>query len=145
MDNVSILIRLAQQKETKTMNTKTKMAVTRHGKMLQAIFPKTAKMDPVELCKKLRRLENDGNRLALRLCNGPEFPGGYDEVDKITDRILYRLDSILGFRELGIPVFINRDPRGYALKIDSDMVKGFGLQIYQDWGGYGIIAPDLTV
>ena len=41
-----------------------------------------------------------------------------------------------------IPVFVNGDPRGYALKIDDSYVKKFNLKIERDWGGYGIIAPD---
>ena len=48
-----------------------------------------------------------------------------------------------------VPVFINRDPRGYALKIESDWMETYarkagGDRITQDWGGYGIIAPEIT-
>ena len=42
-------------------------------------------------------------------------------------------------------VFINGDPRGYALKIDDkyqDRLHKVG--IHRDWGGYGIIAPDFS-
>lgn len=40
-----------------------------------------------------------------------------------------------------VPIFINRDPRGYQLKIDDAYAAG--LVIHKDWGGYGIIAPDI--
>jgi hypothetical protein len=40
-------------------------------------------------------------------------------------------------------IFANGDPRGYALKIRSEYVKNNNLDIHRDWGGYGIIAPDL--
>jgi len=43
-----------------------------------------------------------------------------------------------------VPVFINRDPRGYALKINDDWMRATDCRLHRDWGGYGIIAPDLT-
>ena len=42
-----------------------------------------------------------------------------------------------------VPVFVNRDPRGYALKIEDEYVRANGLQIHRDWGGYGILAPEI--
>ena len=42
------------------------------------------------------------------------------------------------------PLFVNGDARGYALKIMDSYVMERRLDIYKDWGGYGIIAPDLT-
>lgn len=43
-----------------------------------------------------------------------------------------------------VPVFVNLDPRGFALKIDDEWMRASGATLYSDWGGYGIIAPDLT-
>lgn len=56
-----------------------------------------------------------------------------------------------------VPIFVNRDPRGYALKIDEAWVREYSnnnpppsaanhavCRLHRDWGGYGIIAPDLT-
>lgn len=46
-----------------------------------------------------------------------------------------------------VPIFINRDPRGYALKIDDEAIRelrAHGKPIYSDCGGYGILAPDFT-
>lgn len=43
-----------------------------------------------------------------------------------------------------VPVFLNQDPRGYALKIKDNYVRLHGLNIYKDWGGYGIIAPEIN-
>jgi hypothetical protein len=51
------------------------------------------------------------------------------------------LVKILGDKAKKI-VFINFDPRGCALKIKSEAVEG--VKIYKDWGGNGIIAPDLS-
>ena len=52
------------------------------------------------------------------------------------------IDKALNFKAQGIPVFINGDPRGYALKIKEEYVRKHNLKIYRDFGGYGIIAPE---
>ena len=134
------------------MNAKTKAAVIKHGEDLLAIFPKAVERDPVKLCRKLRKLEREGSALALRLCNGPEYADG--EADAIADDILNRTDALLQPKRSVAPLMLNRDPRGYALKIKSDWLQAarrdgrtvgaHGCCIHQDWGGYGIIAPDLT-
>jgi hypothetical protein len=67
-------------------------------------------------------------------------------VDKLTDAVLAKVNKLLGTygHVDAVPVFINRDPRGYALKVSSETVKAFNLDLPTDWGGYGIIAPDLS-
>ena len=125
------------------MNAKTEAAVIEHGENLLRIFPYATERDPVKLCKRLRKLEKQGEALALRLCNGPEFAEGKD--DEIEAAIMAELDGLLYYKAAHIPVFLNRDPRGYALKIkDSWMRERHELRLHRDWGGYGIIAPDLT-
>ena len=42
-------------------------------------------------------------------------------------------------------IFFNGDPRGYALKLSTQYtryIRSCNINIHQDWGGYGIIAPD---
>jgi Asp-tRNA(Asn)/Glu-tRNA(Gln) amidotransferase A subunit family amidase len=114
--------------------------ITAHGRALQSIFnlPDT---DPVELCKKLRRIEAKANRLAVDYCNGTIDA---EEIDEQADKIFYKVDALLHFTAQDIPVIFNRDPRGYALKIDDGYIREHNINIYRDWGGYGIIAPDLT-
>ncbi len=180
-----------------TMTKKAEMMerIRKHGENLLAIFPNATERDPVELCKKLRRLESQGAALALRLCNGPQFDEGED--DQISERILTKVNALLGNvheyqpktgdkcscrpgvqrdncpscegtgkvvdfwairnRKPLVPVFLNRDPRGYALKIDDAWMAEHGnatdhpsksptavCRLHRDWGGYGIIAPDLS-
>ena len=137
------------------MNAKTQAAVTKHGHNLIALFHLDPDTDPVKLCKALRRWERKGQALGLRLCNGPEFPPQADgeeleEPDHICDLILKGVDALLNFRAQRIPVIVNRDPRGYALKIASDWMytrrsATDNAPLYTDLGGYGIIAPDLTM
>jgi len=125
------------------MNTATAQAIIRHGEQLLKLFPDAAERDPVKLCKKLRQLEHKAAAIGLQLCNGPEM--SEEELDDREAGVLNRLDAVLEFRAVGVPVFVNKDPRGYALKVDSDwMEKHPEVQLHHDWGGYGIIAPDLT-
>jgi hypothetical protein len=117
-------------------------AIRLHGKQLLRIFPHGVERRPLELCKRLRRLENEAHAIALRLCNGPEFKDE-EEVDRQTDRVLARVNQLLGNTgKNALPVFVNRDPRGYALKIESEAARP--LAIHKDWGGYGIIAPEIN-
>ena len=117
-------------------------------------------VDPINLCKKLRRLENQAHRITTQLCNG--FPDLYAEVaEKVTKNLEDELDKIEGkvrdllesyqrprqFKKINA-IFINHDPRGYALKLDTETIEYFeelGEDFpHKDWGGYGILAPDLT-
>jgi hypothetical protein len=128
------------------MKKQTEAKVIKHGETVKAVFGLAADVDPVKLCRKLRRLESAGAALGLRLCNGPEYAQG--EAEAVQDDILRRLDALLGFRARGVPVFVNRDPRGYALKIDTEWTAGFNSKaaerLHADWGGYGVLAPDLN-
>jgi hypothetical protein len=111
-----------------------------HGFKLIRVFNLPPETPPVTLCKKVHRLEVEAHNLAERQCG--EWAMEEEQWDKKKGSILKRLDAILHFTSQGIPVFINGDPRGYALKIDDTWVKEHGLGIHRDWGGYGIIAPE---
>jgi len=120
------------------MNKKQQQAnIEAHGNKLQSLYPDTisAGWTPVELCKRLHRIERKAHNYTLQLCNGPEISG--EDQDKFQAHILKRLSKLLG---KGPSVFINRDPRGYALKIETE--NAVGLDIYKDWGGFGIICPE---
>lgn len=115
--------------------------IQKHGEQLNAIFK--TDLDPITLCKRLRSLEYKMSRAATQYSNGDMDS---DEEDKIEQEILGKVDKLLGFKAKKIPVFINSDPRGYALKIDDDWVRNNRdkTPIYSDFGGYGILAPDFT-
>jgi len=119
------------------MNKRERMydQIRTHGDNLNKIFH--TDIDNITLCKKLFRLENKGNRIALDYCNG-DMKNEDFETQK--DKILKSVDKILNFTKQNIPVFFNSDPRGYALKIEDDYVRD--ITIHRDWGGYGILAPD---
>ena len=112
--------------------------IRKHGADLDRIFGLDE--DPVALCKRLRRLETKVHRLAEDYCNGLIESPAYEMQ---AGQILSKVDKLLHYTAAGVPVLLNGDPRGYALKIEDDYVRTHGLDIYRDWGGYGILAPDL--
>ena len=114
-----------------------------HGRALLDLFPNATERDPVKLCKALRRIEAAGSALAVERCNGTVSEAA---AERKGDAILRRVDALLGFGADSVPVFLNGDPRGYALKIDDAWMRenAAGSRLHRDWGGYGIIAPDLT-
>lgn len=112
--------------------------ILQHGLKINRIF-NLNRSDPVTLCKQLRRLEARAHRLAEDGCNREMAEG---EEDRRESSIMKGLDNILNYKAQGIPVFFNGDPRGYALKIESEYVAEHNLDLHRDWGGYGIIAPD---
>lgn len=121
-----------------------RQAIVTHGRNLQAIFPATAGMDPLTLCRKLRRLEARATRATTAYCNGEIDT---EAVDAECTAVLTAVRRILG--PGGPDVWINRDPRGYALKIDDSEMRtggpaGSPIILHRDWGGYGIIAPEIT-
>ncbi len=141
------------------MNTKTKEAIIRHGRSLLAAFPNATESDPVALCKKLRRIETAVARPLLDYCNG-DFDAGEngEKLDEITDKAAARVRALLGMVAKSdsfadaYGLFVNRDPRGYALKLSDEWTREYnrsqyateGLPIHADMGGYGILAPDLN-
>lgn len=139
------------------MNAKTLEAVRRHGETLLAAFPNATEKNPIALCKKLRRIETAIAKPLLDYCNG-ENNMTQDQLDHETSMALIRCGNLLGLDKHGIALaglFVNRDPRGYALKLDNEKTSWFEdwqknryatqqPPLYTDLGGYGIIAPDLT-
>ena len=124
---------------THAQRTRMYEQIKRHGEQLQAIFPAARDMDPIKLCKKLRRLESKAHRLAEDLCNVPIPEVEFAERKA---KIYKALNKILGLSDTSVHVLLKFDPRGYALKIDSQCIRIFGLELYRDLGGYGIIAPE---
>lgn len=134
------------------MNKREAMAarIKAHGLNLLGIFPCATERDPVALCKKLRRLEVEAARGALAYCNGEMETPAWEEF---SDKILARVEKILQTRLMLSdvpPVLVNGDPRGYTLKISDEWMARdcaghrTGKKLHKDWGGYGILAPDLS-
>jgi hypothetical protein len=110
--------------------------IEQHGKNINAIFG--TDYEPVTISKKLFSLENKMHNAALDYCN---LPDQEDNYRKTKTSVLKSLHKLLGDK---IPLEVNADPRGYALKIPDDYVCEHDLQIHRDWGGYGILAPNYS-
>lgn len=127
--------------------------IQKHGENLNAIF--NTGIEPVKLCKLLFRLEKKAHHATTCLCNTNTLHlielnkyTGYDveqateeEQDKFFNNIKKNVIKKLG-KSCEKHLIINFDPRGYALKLNPDFCKD--KNIYRDFGGYGIIAPDFT-
>ncbi len=112
---------------------------TRQGERLLAIFPAAKEFTPWALYRAVRELERRAHKLAEDQCNRP-LSSSY--ITRMEDAIESALDEILEYRAAKVPIFLNGDPRGYALKISDEYVRKNKLDIHTDWGGYGILAPD---
>lgn len=132
------------------MNAKTLEAIRKHGESLLRAFPNASEKDPVALCKKLRRVETATHLAFERYCNGDVCELEADKAEQIA---INRLNKVLNlFGTDWKRIVINRDPRGYAIKLDSTWTHNRNAvalrdgepQIYRDMGGYGILAPDLN-
>lgn len=127
------------------MNKRERMneQIKEHGENLKRAFDIPI-VDPDTLARKLHRIELEAHRLAENYCNGTNNVTT-ENWEELTEKILDKVDNVTGFKRKGVPVFVNGDARGYALKIHDAWVKGYqskGGRIYTDWGGYGILAPE---
>jgi len=127
-----------------TKRAKMYAEIKRHGEQINRVF--NTNIEPVQLAKKLHSLEIKAHRLTTDYCNGVIDGEAYEAAEI---KILNRLDKTLNFRALGVPVFVNGDARGYALKIKTSWIndqyrKDNAFRLCTDMGGYGIIAPDFT-
>jgi hypothetical protein len=98
--------------------------------------------DALNLYKKLHRIEARCNRLFTNECNGTSNLT-VEQEEKRDARILQQVKDLLpGLKT----IFLNGDPRGYALKIKPEeqieLRENKGINLYSDFGGYGILAPE---
>lgn len=125
------------------MNAKTLEAIKTHGAALLRAFPDCAERDLAVLCKKLRRIENRAHRAAEQYCNGEITMEDYEFLaQRALDSAVALLRPDVLDDQATSAVFVNSDPRGYTLKLREDFARKHEIQ--RDWGGYGLLAPDLT-
>ena len=142
--NVTLSIYLRDQKMKTNKKDVMYGRIQKHGEALISFFGTqnggdVATLTPIQLCRKLRRLEVKANRIACDYCNGDIDS---EQWENESNEIWNKLVKIVG--SFGAKYcFINGDPRGYTLKIkDEFMTHKNGID--RDWGGYGILAPDLS-
>lgn len=97
------------------------------------MLPPGSKLTGLQCWRKLRRLEGIASELAVAKCNR-DVPEA--EEEEVKERVRHGIRRIFGRDLPGF--FINMDPRGYALKLES---KSVPYPLHQDWGEYQILAP----
>ena len=114
----------ASGRKGKTMNKHERMneQIRKHGENLNKVFGLNE--DPMKLAKKIHSLELKAHKLATDYCNG-ENGVDSENWEELADAILVKVDKVLNFKAQGIPVFVNGDARGYALKIDNNFMRGY--------------------
>jgi hypothetical protein len=120
------------------MHTKTRL-IARHINNIEYVFPHARECGPEVLAVNLRALERRAHLLAVDYHNRPMAEGEYEQRE---EHVLRDVDRVLGFRAAKIPVFVDDDGRGYALKIQADYVRARGLALHTDLGGDGILWPE---
>lgn len=88
----------------------------------------------------LLKLENQAHKATTDYANG-EIQ--MEDMDRIDDEVTAKVTKLFGKKLPGF--FVNRDPRGYALKIDDKFMPRYekvGLE--RDMGGYGILSPEIS-
>ena len=127
---------------TTTANKKIEMyaRIKKHGEDIKKIFSLPADTDPIKLCKKLYKFEKQAQAIQML-----QYNGNYKEAAFREGQLFGRLMVfLLKDPDNKFKIFLNYDPRGYALKIPDDIVKEKNLTIHKDWGEFGILAPDLN-
>lgn len=119
---------------TQAQKTAMNEAIVKHGINLNNIF--NTGLSPYRLCSQLRAYERKAEIFTTDECNTGK------KHEQQLNAILYKVKKLL--KTDCDAIFINGDPRGYALKIKDSYVREHNLKIYTDWGGYGILAPDFT-
>jgi hypothetical protein len=114
-----------------------------HGENLRKIFHFSG--DVVPVCKKLLTLENKANKLMVDFCNGFLDVNTLDYATEKVYNTLLRILSLSHSSPLAKELIINRDARGYTLKIAESFIRENRFIIYRDFGGYGILAPDFRI
>lgn len=90
----------------------------------------------VQIWRKLRRIEGEARRATTAYCNGTITEQACDEACTLVMGAVRRV-----FTALPTGFFINRDPRGYALKLEPESVP---FKLEEDWGRYQILAPEIN-
>ena len=122
------------------MKTKNTDQFFRHVCNLQTLAGLSTYHEALELYKKLHRLERRIHRENEEDCNGN---GMTEEQEEKRDKRRYNTFISLLPNVSGL--FINGDPRGYSLKIhckETEELRLKGINLYIDWGRYGILAPE---
>lgn len=109
----------------------------KHYNELKKIFPNIKEKDPLKACRYLRKIENIITKISTFDCNGL---GDTERNDNVMERLFKDIKEYL--QDKDNILYLNTDPRGYALKIRDEVMREKRYTLHIDMGGYGIIAPE---
>lgn len=131
----------AQKRKVNLLNHYDRMAEF----YFQVTNEKISQDEAKKLSSKLLKFENLAHQETTAQCNGlRKFDAEADqylESDLILDGIATNVEKLFKNKLKGL--FINYDARGYALKISDKVMKQEKYNISQDWGGYGLLSPEI--
>lgn len=107
-----------------------------HHEALRQMLPPNSKATGLQVWRKLRQLEAQANAMACKQCNGEITT---EQMDTFTESVTVAVGKVFGVVPPGF--FVNRDPRGYALKLEPGSVP---YALHKDWGRYQILAPEIN-
>lgn len=116
-----------------TLSERAQRQADRHFKELEALGVKDGK----RAYNQLRKIENFAHHWTLKISERYFDP---DFLAKIWEGVEERVRKVFG-GTLPNGFFINKDPRGLALKIEQPEYPNRVISL-TDWGGYGLIAPE---
>lgn len=118
--------------------------------------PQQSSPDGKKISVALWKIERDAHNAATAQCNGEPYCGQPyredEQWEEFKRSMAERVAMVFGRSprpEHAPPgFFVNGDARGYALKIDPENQQGAALiaavGLHKDWGGYGILSPEIT-
>jgi len=121
------------------MKKENKAFKTNHLKALANLFIVT-EAEANRMFGQLRRAECKLNRLFNAACERNLTGHEEAKIEHIKTHIKSITNNVKG-------LYFNSDPRGYSIKIDDSVnrkLRNKGVNLYSDWGGYGILAPDFN-
>lgn len=102
-----------------------------------------ANPDGKKISVALFKIERDASKRSVQYCNGECTSEDWQACKVITEVLV---EEAIGRIPPGF--FVNSDARGYTIKIDNERPEGKALidtvRMHTDWGGYGILAPEIT-
>lgn len=125
----------------KTKNPHVELWRQNHHAALKKLAAPECKLTGLQIWRKLRRLEAEATRITTALCNGEIEESMIEEAERSLRFIEHKVEAIFGRRPEGF--FINRDPRGSALRLDGECVV-VPAGMWKNWGGDGVLAADIN-
>ena len=109
-----------------------------HHAALKALHIDPTKADGLKMWRSLLHIEKRAEAGAMKWSNGDTTEAQWEETRGEVERAVSRV-----FGRIPTGFFVNSDPRGYALKLDNDKTT-IPEGMHKDWGGYGILAPEIN-